>query len=130
VDKAYREGWGGHLECSFATIASVSGLTIADLGGDGDFTPDRYRGRFYSGTIRDVYRAPGTFVFKPVFFRAGSRPDMLWHPVKPFWFRVEMRRELLAARSAIAGLIRNKAPWLLPERWRRPGSFSRASANR
>ena len=37
----------------------------------------------------------------------------------------EVRRELLAARSAVAGLIRDRAAWMLPERWRRPGSFSR-----
>jgi hypothetical protein len=128
MDEAYREGWGGHLECSFATIAAVRGLTVSDLGGDGEFTPERYRGRFYSGTVRDKYRAPGTLVFKPTFFRTGSRPDMLWHPVKPFWFGVEARREVLAARSAVARVIRSRAAWLLPARWRRPGSFTRRRA--
>ena len=128
MDAAYREGWGGHLECSLATIAAVRGLEVSDLGGDGEFTPERYRGRFYSGTARDKYRAPGTLVFKPTFFRTGSRPDMLWHPVKPFWLGVELRRELLAARSAVAGLIRERTPWLLPARWRQPGSFTRPRA--
>src|SRR4028119_1871470 len=96
VDEAYREGWGGHLECSFATVATVRGLAIGDLGGEGEFPHERYRGRFYSGTARDVYRAPGTLVFKPTFFRTGSRPDMLWHPVKPFWPGVGVRRGLRA----------------------------------
>lgn len=126
MDEAYREGWGGHLECSFATVAAVRGLSMADLGGNTEFTPEARRGRFYSGTVHDLYRAPGTFVFKPTFFRTGSRPDMLWHPVKPFWLGVEVRRELLAARSAIAGAIRKHAAWLLPARWRRPGSFTRS----
>ena len=130
VDEAYRQGWGGHLECSFATIAAVRGFAVADLGGDGEFTPEARRGRFYSGTVRDVYRAPGTFVFKPTFFRTGSRPGMLWHPVKPFWFGAELRRELLAARSAVAKVIRSRAPWLLPSRWRPPGSFSRSARPR
>lgn len=127
MDEAYREGWGGHLECSFATVATVRGLSVSDLGGHGEFTPEAHRGRFYSGTVRDQYRAPGTMVFKPTFFRTGSRPDMLWHPVKPFWLGVELRRELLSARSAVAALVRSKAPWLLPARWRRPGSFTRPS---
>lgn len=130
VDEAYREGWGGHLECSFATIAATRGLSIADLGGDGEFTPEARRGRFYSGAVRDLYRAPGTFVFKPTFFRTGSRPDMLWHPVKPFWLGAELRRELLAVRSAVAGVIRNRAAWLRPSRWRPPGSFSRNAPTR
>ena len=107
---------------------AARGLRIADLGGDGEFTPERYRRRFYSGTVRDLYRAPGTLVFKPVFWRTGSRPDMLWHPVKPFWLGVELRRELLAARSAVATVIRNHAAWLLPMRWRAPGSFSRGAS--
>lgn len=130
MDEAYREGWGGHLECSFATVATVRGLGVGDLGGEGEFTHDRYRGRFYSGTPRDVYRAPGTLVFKPTFFRTGSRPDMLWHPVKPFWLGAELRRELLAVRSLMANVVRTRAAWLLPVRWRPQGSFSRQrSAN-
>jgi hypothetical protein len=128
MDEAYRAGWGGHLECSFATVAAVRGLSIADIGGDGEFTPAARRRRFYSGTVRDLYRAPGTFVFKPTFFRTGSRPDMLWHPVKPFWPGAELRRELLAARSAVAGVVRRRMPWLLPARWRQPGSFTRPRA--
>jgi len=127
MDEAYRAGWGGHLECSFATVAAIRGFAMADLGGDGEFTPEARRGRFYSGTVRDVYRAPGTFVFKPTLFRTGSRPDMLWHPVKPFWFGAEIRREWLVARSAIGRLIRSRAAWLLPSRWRQPGSFSRSA---
>ena len=124
VDEAYSRGWGGHLECTWATVAASRGLSVADLGGDTEFTPARRRGRFYSGTVRDLHRAPGTMVFKPVFHRVGSRPDMLWHPLKPFWFRHELRQALLAARSRVAALLRGRAPWLLPPRWREPGSFS------
>jgi len=128
MDEAFREGWGGHIECSYATIAAVRGLRIADLGGDGEFTPEARRGRFYSGTARDVYHAPGTLVFKPTFFRAGSRPDMLWHPVKPFWFGVELRKEFRATRAAIGRLLRVRAAWLLPARWRVPGCFTEQRA--
>ena len=126
VDAAYRQGWGGHVECTLATIAQARGLVVADIGGDGEFTAPANRGRFYSATRHDMYLAPGTLVFKPVMHRCGSRRDMLWHPVKPFWLRQEVTRELLTWRSRAAGLLRAKAPWLLPARWRTPGSFSTA----
>jgi len=124
MDEGYREGWGGHIECSFATIAMARGLRVTDFGGDGEFTPERYRGRFYSGTARDVHHAPGTLVFKPTFFRTGSRPDMLWHPVKPFWPGVELRRELRCARATVGRILRARAPRLIPARWRVPGCFT------
>ena len=123
VDEAYHQGWGGHIECTFATIATVRGMSVTDFGGDGEFTPAAYRGRFYSGTPRDVHHAPGTLVFKPSFFRTGSRPNMVWHPVKPFWLRGELRRDLLDARAAVGRFVRTRASWLLPARWREPGCF-------
>jgi len=106
MDEAYREGWGGHLECSFATVATVRGLSVSDLGGHGEFTPEAHRGRFYSGTVRDQYRAPGTLVFKPPLYRMGTRPDMLWHPVKPFFWRAEVKEATLDILRAWAGLVR------------------------
>jgi hypothetical protein len=124
VDEAYREGWGGHIECSLATLALVRGLSVADLGGEGEFTPERYRGRFYSSTVGTEFHAPGSLVFKPTFFRPGSRPDMLWHPVKPFWPGAELGRDYRDARAAIGRLLRDRAAWLIPARWRVPGCFT------
>jgi len=49
---------------------------------------------------------------------------MLWHPLKPFWFRQELRQALLNGRASVAALLRTWAPWLLLPRWREPGSFS------
>lgn len=128
VDAAYYKGWGGHVECTWATIAAMRGLTVSDLGNNGAFTAARNRGRFYSSTPSDIYLSPGTMLFKPVLFRPGSSPDMLWHPVKPFWFWSEARQALLAGRSQLAGFVRRRAPALLPARWRAPGSFSRRRA--
>lgn len=125
VDAAYRKGWSGHMECTWATIAAMRGLTVGDFGGDGEFAAAHNRGRFYSSTPSDMYLSPGTMVFKPALFRSGSSPDMLWHPVKPFWLWVEARQALLAGRSQIAGFVRRRAPTLLPACWREPGSFSR-----
>lgn len=124
MDQAYRDGWGGHLECTWATIAAMRGLDVADLGGDGEFVAPRNRGRFYRASPHDMYLAPGTMVFKPVFHRVGSRPDLLWHPVKPFWPLVEARMALLAGRSNVANFLRAYLPWALPSRWRSKGSFS------
>ena len=125
VDAAYREGWSGHVECTWATIAAMRGLAVADFGADGEFTAARNRGRFYSSTPSDMYLSPGTMVFKPALFRPGSSPNILWHPVKPFWLWIEVRQALLTGRSQVAGWLRRQAPELLPERWRAPGSFSR-----
>jgi hypothetical protein len=36
----------------------------------------------------------------------------------------EARSTLLTWRSQCAAALRNRAPWLLPAKWRRPGSFS------
>jgi hypothetical protein len=37
----------------------------------------------------------------------------------------EIRNELLCLRAAIGRRVRAAPPWLLPARWRPPGSFSR-----
>jgi hypothetical protein len=124
ADEAYRAGWGGHLECTLATIASLRAMSVGDIGNDGEFTAAQNRGRFYTSSRFDMYLAPGTLVFKPVLYRAGSRADMLWHPVKPFWIKAEARSVLLTWRSHWATVLRNRMPWLLRARWREPGSFS------
>ncbi|MBD0271658.1 MAG: hypothetical protein ICV73_06975, partial [Acetobacteraceae bacterium] len=124
VDEAYRDGWGGHIECTWATIAAMRGLSVADIGGDGGFVAPRNRGRFYRASPQDMYLAPGTMVFKPVLHRVGSRPDLLWHPVKPFWPVIEARQALLAGRSNVADFLRTTVPGILPARWRQKGGFS------
>lgn len=109
VDAAYREGWGGHCECTWPTLALRAGLSVVDLGGDGPLTPERYRGRFYASTPAALHLAPGTLVFKPVLHRVGRRRDMLWHPVKPFHWRVEVKEGLRDIRRRIGILVRRAA---------------------
>jgi hypothetical protein len=120
VDEAYRGGWGGHCEGTWPTIAAARGLSIADLGGDGEFTPARYRGRFYTSTPLDVFLAPGTLVFKPPLYRVGSRPGLLWHPVKPWWWRAEIKDGLRDLRRQAGRLLRAVAPWAYPLPWHEP----------
>jgi hypothetical protein len=132
VDAAYRAGWGGHCEGIWPSLARASGLLFCDLGGDGPFTPPRYRGRFYSSTPLSVSLAPGTFVFKPPLYRTGRRRDMLWHPVKPFFWREElreglrdMRRRAGIAMRGIASLAGIALPSFLQE-----GAFEAAAERR
>ncbi len=108
VDAAWRAGWSGHSEAVWPTAVARAGLSLLDPGGHGSFTPARLRGRFYTSNMPDLYLAPGTLMWKPSLLRPGTRPDMLWHPVKPFWPRVEMRNavrelrvDLGAARRAL-----------------------------
>jgi hypothetical protein len=112
MDEAYREGWAGHCEATWGTIAMMRGLTVVDLGGEGEFTPDRYRGRFYLNCPRQVHLAPGTLVFKPALYRMGKRPDMLWHPVKPFFWRAEAKEGLRDIRRRAGIVVRGLAGWL------------------
>ena len=109
VDEAYRAGWGGHCEGTWPSLARAAGLSVCDLGGDGPFTPPRYRGRFYSSTPLSESLAPGTFIFKPPLYRPGRKPEMLWHPVKPFFWRAEVKEGLRDMRRRAGILVRGLA---------------------
>ncbi|MBD0274834.1 MAG: hypothetical protein ICV73_23270, partial [Acetobacteraceae bacterium] len=106
LDAAYRAGWTGHCEGAWPTFTARAGLSVADLGGAGPFTPAELRGRFYSNTPNDLLLAPGSFVFKPVLHRVGSKKDMLWHPVKPFSPRAELRQGVRDIRVELGALRR------------------------
>jgi hypothetical protein len=90
IDRKYQEGWGGHYELTWASIALFSGLVIEDIGGDGTYTPAERRGRFYSCTPGSWHLFPGTFVYRPPFHdidvsefgKSVTSSSMLWHPVK------------------------------------------------
>ena len=112
VDEAYRAGWTGHCEATWGTIAMMRGLSVVDLGGEGEFTPDRYRGRFYLNCPCQVHLAPGTLIFKPALYRMGGRRDMLWHPVKPFFWRAEAKEGLRDIRRRAGVVVRGVAGWL------------------
>lgn len=112
IDAAYRAGWAGHCEATWGTIAMARGLSVVDLGGEGEFTPERYRGRFYLNCPRQVHLAPGTLVFKPALYRMGRRPDMLWHPVKPFFWRAEAKEGLRDIKRRAGIVVRGIAGWM------------------
>jgi hypothetical protein len=87
-DARYRKGWSGHSEVIWPTVASLEGLSLEDVGGDGSFTPAERRGRYYRNTPSEWSQFPGTFVFRPSFAdRNLFGPEChftgtLWHPVK------------------------------------------------
>jgi hypothetical protein len=90
IDEKYRQGWGGHYEVTWPSIARASDLLIEDIGGRGAYTPAERRGRFYTCTSGTWHLFPGTFVFRPPFHDMGvsefgkdvTPHCMLWHPVK------------------------------------------------
>lgn len=92
---AYREaiaspGWGGHYEILMATIIEHAGLLVADLGGDGPFTPPERRGRHYRGRLDSSRNDGSTHGFRPArgfqYYVDGSHrfrePDRIYHPIK------------------------------------------------
>jgi len=87
-DARYRRGWSGHPEVTWPTIASLAGLRLEDIGGNGCFTPAERRGRYYQNTASEWSLFPGTFVYRPSFAdRNLFGPQChfngtLWHPVK------------------------------------------------
>lgn len=87
-DARYRQGWSGHAEALWPTVAMQEGLKVEDIGGRGSFTPAERRGRYYYNTPCDWSLSPGTFVYRPSFVGLDSSgwhgrfPGLLWHPVK------------------------------------------------
>jgi hypothetical protein len=83
LDAAYKDGWEGFYEGIVPRILLDAGLTVEDIGGDGEFVAEGNRNRFYSSTPSDNTLSPGSFVFRPIFTHPGQEPGRLWHPVKP-----------------------------------------------
>ncbi len=110
IDRDYHDGVKGHFECLIPTLLSHAGMTIEDIGGDGEFVRPLNRNRFYRNTPSRGSLMPGTFVFRPVMDSPGSEPNMLWHPVKrrPLW-QVALRRMRRMALDGIRRAIR-RAP--------------------
>ena len=105
MDAAYRAGWGGHIEGAWATVLDFHGLSLEDIGGDGEFVRPGNRHRFYTAAkpnARCEQLAPGTVMSKPALFRPGSTPNRLYHPVKTVdvWMETEIFSALRAWQGA------------------------------
>lgn len=99
LDRDYRTGVKGHFECLVPTLLQHAGMTIEDIGGDGELVRPGNVNRFYRNTPTEGHLGPGTFVFRPIMERPGDEPNTLWHPVKPspLWKSVlrSVRRALM-----------------------------------
>jgi hypothetical protein len=82
INESYLQGWNGHCEFTWGTIAKRNGLEIEDIGGNGPYVKPHNRNVFYFNTIRRWDMSPGTFVFRPAFRKFPKHENTLWHPVK------------------------------------------------
>jgi hypothetical protein len=73
VDREYRRGVAGHYECVIPTVLARAHLRIEDIGGDGEFVRPENVNRYYNDK---------SFVFRPIRYRPGKKPNTLFHPVK------------------------------------------------
>lgn len=76
--------WNGHPEAILPTLINYFGMTIMDIGGDGEFTHPDFRNLFYTSNASNQYGQilKGSFRYRPVHKKWGSQPNKLYHPVK------------------------------------------------
>jgi hypothetical protein len=79
------DGWRGHNEVLFPTLLHHNGFAIADMGGNGQFTPPEVRENFYTESEATSIGLldSGTMRYRPSFLRVGPEKNKLYHPVKP-----------------------------------------------
>ena len=82
LDRAFHNGWGGHDEVAVPTILRAHGLSLEDIGGDGEFVRPGNQNRFYTNSPGQPLLAPGTFVCPPRVPNSLDQPGKLYHPVK------------------------------------------------
>lgn len=100
IDRYYRAGWNGHSENAWATMLKHGGMTVVDIGGNGEFVAEQDRGRRYQGLPNDGFDKHGSFGTTNIRLRAGRQKDLLWHPIKPprAWLRQTRKRWLSIAK--------------------------------
>lgn len=94
IDQAYRDGWAGHHEQIWPTILLRAGLKVRDIGGSGEFVAKEDINLHYFGLAPGGLNKVGSFIPTPPRLFMGSKPNTLWHPVKPFdqWISGKIRR--------------------------------------
>lgn len=100
IDRYYRAGWSAHSENAWATILKHGGMTVVDIGGNGEFVAEEDRDKRYYGLANDGFAKNGSFGTMNIRLRAGRRKDVLWHPIKPprAWLRQTRKRWISIAR--------------------------------
>jgi hypothetical protein len=90
VAKRVANSWTGHHEGLIPTAVREAGLSVTDLGGDGPFTPEERRHRFYTSvSSREGEMLLGTLRAAPPHFLPCLLHGVIYHPVKrrrlPHW---------------------------------------------
>lgn len=78
-------GWNGFLEGMIPTLLHSSGLSVADIGGDGSFVPEGFQNRFYTSSHNQqgsLYNV-GSMRYREAIPFPRIFPGRLYHPVKP-----------------------------------------------
>lgn len=107
-------GWRGHFEALLPSVAQAAGLDVADVGGEGRFTPAGRQGHFYHGRWPDLDVPLSTHGFRPVrgLSYYEQAPDSfplanrIYHPIKtdlPGWRR--FRHRLSRGKRAVFDLL-------------------------
>lgn len=83
-------GWAGHFEAVIPSFAESAGFTVAEISGQGAWTPPERIDRHYAGSWSAHASASTTYSFRPPHgyryfaerrFTPGAR-DTLYHPIK------------------------------------------------
>ena len=100
IDDYYRKGWSAHSENAWATILKHGGMTVVDIGGNGEFVAEEDRNKRYHGLANDGFAKNGSFGTLNIRLRAGRQKDVLWHPIKPpkAWLRQTRKRWISIAQ--------------------------------
>jgi hypothetical protein len=118
-----KAGWVGHFEGLVPTLLEQHGYSLADIGGDGPYTPPGCRNRFYTSfSWRDAkLRNFGTMRFRPsVRSLRFAVKNRLYHPVKHPPGRFISKSALAEMRTRLSYIVFNLK--------REPVEFSKALA--
>lgn len=85
LDAYLKNGYSAHSEVMITTCLYHSGLKIGDFGGNGEFVPEGYEGKYY--TPKSPHADDGSIRYRPVFtlleIVSRNQPCKIFHPLKP-----------------------------------------------
>jgi len=80
--KKYRRQWKGHDEVVVPSLLYHYGMSIEDIGGDGEFAKSENKNRFYLNSPENDGLAPGTMVCPPCEPVMPMLSGKLYHAIK------------------------------------------------
>lgn len=108
VDRCYTQGWSGHYEIVWPTVALYCNLVIEDIGGDGSYTKEGKINKYYTSNLNNKNLFPGTFCFYPPKLFYAKNVSSLYHPVKPIGGFINSHKAFLKHRAT---RVFNIAKW-------------------